>query len=84
GFALETDDHHFRAIVKLEKKLCDMIVSNGPDAIDSANNTVELLAADGTLVAAFEGSKESVASALVGEIDRRLIRSVRQQPHAPA
>ena len=47
GFALETNDRRFRAIVKLEKKHCDMIVSNGPEAIDAEDNHVELLAADG-------------------------------------
>jgi phosphopantothenoylcysteine decarboxylase/phosphopantothenate--cysteine ligase len=74
GFALETDDRRFRSIVKLEKKHCDMIVSNGPEAIDSQHNSVELLAADGTLVATFEGSKESVARSLVAMIDKRLIK----------
>src|SRR5262249_5586624 len=28
GFALETEDHHFRAITKLEKKSCDLIILN--------------------------------------------------------
>ncbi len=74
GFALETDDRRFRAIVKLEKKHCDLIISNGPEAIDSATNSVELLAADGTLVATFDGSKEKVAQSLVQEIDQRLIQ----------
>src|SRR5690606_5763505 len=31
GFALETDDQHFRAITKLEKKSCDLMVLNGPE-----------------------------------------------------
>jgi phosphopantothenoylcysteine decarboxylase / phosphopantothenate---cysteine ligase len=75
GFALETDDRRFRSIVKLEKKHCDMIVSNGPEAIDAADNSVELLAADGSLVATFTGSKETVARSLVREIDARLIRT---------
>lgn len=76
GFALETDDRRFRSIVKLEKKHCDLIVSNGPDAIDSFHNSVELIAADGSLVASFEGTKESVAKSIVGEIEQRLVRSV--------
>ena len=75
GFALETDDRRFRSIVKLEKKHCDLIVSNGPDAIDSAHNSVELIAADGSLVASFKGTKESVATSIVGEIELRLVRS---------
>lgn len=73
GFALETDDRHFRAIVKLEKKHCDLMVSNGPDAIDSLENRVEILAADGTLVDTIEGSKERVAGGIVEQIERRLI-----------
>ncbi len=79
GFALESDDRRFRAIVKLEKKHCDLIVSNGPTAIDSNHNEVELLAADGSLVAAFAGTKQSVANSIVREIDRRLIYSITKQ-----
>ena len=33
GFALETDDHRLRALAKLEKKHCDLMVSNGPEAM---------------------------------------------------
>lgn len=73
GFALETDDRRFRAIVKLEKKHCDLIVSNGPEAIDAADNQVELLAADGSLVEAITGSKEEVARRIVAQIAWRLI-----------
>lgn len=71
GFALETDDHRFRAIVKLEKKHCDMIVSNGPAAIDSTENEVEILASDGSLVADVRGDKQTVANAILSEIQRR-------------
>ena len=73
GFALETDDRRFRAIVKLEKKHCDMIVSNGPSAIDAETNAIELLADDGTLVGEYEGTKEDVARSIVSEIQVRLI-----------
>lgn len=73
GFALETDDRRFRALVKLEKKHCDLIVSNGPEAIDAVDNQVELLAADGRLVEAIVGSKEEVAQRIVAQITRLLI-----------
>jgi phosphopantothenoylcysteine decarboxylase / phosphopantothenate---cysteine ligase len=73
GFALETDDRRFRAIAKLEKKHCDLMVSNGPEAIDSADNHVELIAADGTLVDTLSGSKEDVARGIVDQIIARLI-----------
>jgi phosphopantothenoylcysteine decarboxylase/phosphopantothenate--cysteine ligase len=73
GFALETEDRRFRATVKLEKKHCDMIVSNGPSAIDSDVNDVELLDASGGVVAHVKGTKQHVADALLAEIDRRLV-----------
>ena len=43
GFALETEDQRFRAITKMQKKSCDLMVLNGPEAIGSAENTVEVL-----------------------------------------
>ena len=43
GFALETEDQRFRAIAKMQKKSCDLMVLNGPQAISSAENTVEVL-----------------------------------------
>lgn len=74
GFALETEDRRFRATVKLEKKLCDMIVSNGPTAIDSDENDVELLDARGVAVVQVKGTKQQVADVLLAQIDDRLIR----------
>ncbi len=75
GFALETEDRRFRATVKLEKKHCDMIVSNGPTAIDSDENDVELLDRFGEVVTRATGSKQDVADVLLREIDARLIRN---------
>ena len=77
GFALETEDHRFRALVKLERKHCDLMVSNGPAAIDSENNQVELLDASGEVLASIEGTKTEVARKLLREIDQRLIRHER-------
>ena len=74
GFALETQDRRFRATVKLEKKHCDMIVSNGPAAIDALENEVELLNANSDVVVRASGTKQSVAKTLLKEIDLHLIR----------
>lgn len=74
GFALETEDRRFRAIVKLEKKHCDLMISNGPDAINSDMNSVELLDSQGTVLAEIHGPKETVARQLMEEIDSRLIK----------
>lgn len=73
GFALETEDRRFRATVKLERKHCDLMVSNGPEAINAAETRVELLAPDGRVLSEIAGTKEAVANGLLVEIDARLI-----------
>jgi len=73
GFALETEDQRFRAIVKLERKHCNLMVSNGPSAIDADHNEVELLDASGEVLATISGAKQHVADHLVSEIQQRLI-----------
>jgi phosphopantothenoylcysteine decarboxylase/phosphopantothenate--cysteine ligase len=73
GFALETEDHHFRAITKLEKKSCDLIVLNSPSAIGAAENSVEILDRSGAVVAAISGSKLDVARAVFRVVEERLI-----------
>lgn len=74
GFALETEDRHFRAIVKLERKHCDLMISNGPTAINSLENEVDLLDPTGKILASLKGSKVDVAEGLVDEIHQRLIQ----------
>jgi phosphopantothenoylcysteine decarboxylase/phosphopantothenate--cysteine ligase len=73
GFALETDDQRFRALTKLEKKSCDLIVLNGPAAMDALNNQVEVFDKSGAVVASVGGSKDAVAQAILRAIDERLI-----------
>ena len=75
GFALETDDQRLRALAKLERKHCDLIVSNGPQAIGSLDNQVEVLAPDGSVLASLHGTKEGVAAEILAIIDKRLIGS---------
>jgi phosphopantothenoylcysteine decarboxylase/phosphopantothenate--cysteine ligase len=78
GFALETDDQRFRALTKLQKKSCDMMVLNGPAAMDSADNQVEMLDKSGAIVSTFAGSKESVARGILRVIHERLIVTARR------
>ena len=73
GFALETEDQRFRAIVKLEKKSCDLIVSNGPDAMNANENEVEVIDAQGQVVGELRGAKSEVASGIMQIISERLI-----------
>lgn len=72
GFALETDDQHRRAMSKLRKKHCDLIVLNGPSAMHAAQTQVEIMDAAGQIVAACSGSKESVAAKIVEVIGQLL------------
>lgn len=73
GFALETDDKRFRAITKLERKHCDLMVLNGPEAMNSETNDVEVLLPDGGVAAALSGAKEQVAAGILQVIEERLV-----------
>jgi phosphopantothenoylcysteine decarboxylase / phosphopantothenate---cysteine ligase len=73
GFALETEDHRLRALAKLEKKFCDLMVSNGPQAISAHDNEVEVITATGEVIASLQGAKEDVATRILAIIQQRLI-----------
>lgn len=73
GFALETEDARFRALKKLIKKSCDLIVLNGVAAIDSLENTIEVIAPDGNVIASQSGAKIEVANKILEVIQERLI-----------
>jgi len=74
GFALETEDQRFRALAKLERKSCDLMVLNGPEAMDSLENSVELIDPRGAVVKSLTGSKELVARGILEVIDQTLVR----------
>src|SRR5690242_21027041 len=74
GFSLETDDQRFRALTKLEKKSCDLIVLNGPEAMDAEDNRVEVLDREGTVVRSLAGTKEHVAAGILAVIEQRLVK----------
>ncbi|MEM9943159.1 MAG: phosphopantothenoylcysteine decarboxylase [Planctomycetota bacterium] len=73
GFALETSDVHERAFQKLKKKKCDLIVINGPSAIDSDHNEIEMMDATGFIVSKFAGTKKAVANAILQQVKKRLL-----------
>jgi phosphopantothenoylcysteine decarboxylase / phosphopantothenate---cysteine ligase len=75
GFALETEDPRLRALAKLEKKHCDLIVLNGPDAMNALDNRVEILDPHGDIVEAIAGQKEDVGRGIFAIIEKRLVRS---------
>lgn len=75
GFALETEDRRFRALAKLQRKSCDLIVSNSEAAIDAESTSVEVLSPDGETVAIANGTKQEVAATIMQVIHQRLLRN---------
>ncbi|MGI9428641.1 MAG: phosphopantothenoylcysteine decarboxylase [Bythopirellula sp.] len=73
GFALETEDHRLRALAKLERKHCDLMVSNGVEAMDAHDNRVEILAPDGEVLETAAGSKCVVAEKILEVVQQRLM-----------
>lgn len=75
GFALEAEDHRLRALAKLERKHCDLMVSNGIAAMNAAENEVEVLTPEGEVVGRFAGPKDDVARGILSVIDERLTKN---------
>ena len=63
-----------RALAKLERKSCDLMVLNGPSAMDAADNQVEVLDKTGAVVLTLAGSKTAVAKGILRVIQDRLIK----------
>ncbi len=78
GFALETEDHRLRALAKLERKHCDLMVSNGVEAMNAQDNQVEVLCPERIVLAELAGNKTEVARGILRLVDERLVR--RQSP----
>ena len=74
GFALETEDHRLRALAKLEKKHCDLMVLNGPEAMHALDNNVEIMDRAGQVLESLSGPKEEVARGIFAVIERLLVR----------
>lgn len=73
GFALETDDHRLRALAKMQRKCCDLMVVNGPEAMHAVDTRVEVLSAAGATLERLEGSKEEVSRGILAIVERELI-----------
>jgi len=73
AFALETEDERIRALQKLERKSADLIVVNGPEAIHAKDADVEVLSAQGDVLASLSGSKQQVGRDIFRVIQERLI-----------
>ena len=74
GFALETDDHRARAMEKLRRKQCELVVLNGPEAIGADESFVEVLDATGQVAGVFSGPKPEIARGVIELIGVRLLK----------
>ncbi|MDO4629904.1 MAG: phosphopantothenoylcysteine decarboxylase [Planctomycetia bacterium] len=73
GFALETDDVRLRALRKMVAKNCDLLILNGPTAIDSTENEVEIFLKPGDIIAQLHGSKIELGRQIFAMIEKHLI-----------
>ncbi len=73
GFALETEDHRLRALAKLKRKSCDLIVANGVDAMRALETQIEILNQAGSVLLQASGNKTDVARSILEVIERELI-----------
>lgn len=73
GFALETRDGPVRAMQKLQRKQCDMIVLNHPAAIHSDTTEITAFTPDGAVLGTFLGSKAEAARRIYRWVEQRLL-----------
>jgi phosphopantothenoylcysteine decarboxylase/phosphopantothenate--cysteine ligase len=84
GFALETQDHHARALRKLKRKRCDLIVLNTPGAMNASDTRIDVLNPRGQVVLSAAGSKSTVARRILTTIEEHLIARSRGREAPPS
>jgi len=77
AFALETEDPRMRALQKLERKSCDLIVVNGPETMHAEDASIEVIRAGGQSLLTASGSKLDMAREILRVIQDHLV-------HCPA
>ena len=73
GFALETEDRHYRAVAKMQRKRCDLMVSNSAAAIDAAETDLDILGRDGVLIERVVGPKSHAADRIWAAIEAHCV-----------
>jgi phosphopantothenoylcysteine decarboxylase/phosphopantothenate--cysteine ligase len=73
GFALEAQNPRENALQKLRRKNCDWILLNSPSAIGAESNSVELLGAEGETLAAWSGTKQTIADSIVAWLQHQFM-----------
>lgn len=75
AFALETTDHRVRALQKLQRKNCDLIILNDQSAINGLNTKIEMINRAGETVDRFSGMKTEVARKIIEIIQKQMYKS---------
>lgn len=73
GFALETEDGHSRAIAKLKRKRCDLIILNGAQAIESDFSSIQMIDGQGDIVMSAQGDKVDLGVKILYTIETKLM-----------
>lgn len=71
GFALETGDRRQRALAKMARKGCDLMVVNGPEAMQATQTSIELLDRSGAVLASLAADKLTAARAIIRHLPPR-------------
>ena len=79
GFALETEDPRLRAVRKMIAKNCDMLVLNGPAAIDALHSEVEVFGKERSIIATLSGTKLELGREIFQLVERHLIQQAPQK-----
>ena len=62
-----------RALAKLQKKSCDLVVLNRPEAMHAIDTEVEIIDPSGAAIASLRGPKTAVSRQIFAVIQGRLI-----------
>ena len=71
---MKTADIRLRALRKMIAKNCDLLVLNGPSAIDSTENEVEIFLRPGKTIARLKGSKTELGREIFALVEEKLIK----------
>ena len=70
AFALETENGIKNAVAKLKKKNCDLVVLNGPAAIEASETHIKILDATGSVLADVSDSKQVAARFIINCVEK--------------
>lgn len=70
AFALETEDGVKNAVAKLKNKNCDLVVLNGPSAIEASETHIQILDGKGHVLADVSASKRIAAKSIIDCVEK--------------